>query len=136
MCKNFNSKNIFTIYFGITDSLDITSMRLLIRYYGDNWLFVKNVWVKSDGKRFDLATIGHQEPWESDNAGGKVWEWRDTVIRDSLDIESIKAISSSKETIIRFEGSQYVFDRKLNADELQCLNKMIEKYEFANGRKW
>lgn len=138
-CKapDFNkTPNLFTIYFGISETNSITPMHLIVRYHGDDWLFVENIWGRVDGDRFEIKSFNRGGEWQRDNGYGKVWEWKDREIDNTEDVEFIKKISNSKETTIRFEGAQYKYDRKLTLAEINCLKKMIAKYEFATGVKW
>ena len=109
--------------------MDDTScwLRLIYNYTGDDWVFFKNVTFAVDNERyyesFNYFDIVH------DNGGGDVWEYIDVEVSDS-DVELLKKIANSTETIVRFEGDDYSHDFVVSADDKQAIKDVITVYEL------
>jgi len=104
-------------------------LRLKIRYYGSDWLFVESFFVVVDGERFDKAYA----EFERDHGGGDVWEWYDES-PTAKDLEMIKKIISSKKATIRFVGRQYHRDHVIDTNEKRALQSVLDAYEaLAEG---
>jgi hypothetical protein len=132
--KHVNS-NGFYLYFGKEDSGRVLPMRLVVRYYADDWLFVKNAWAKVDGVNAELPQESKRlMGWERDNAGGKIWEWSDAELSTPASIATARAISNAKNVTVRFEGRQYHSDRTITAQQLKAMRDVIAAYEAATGR--
>lgn len=134
--KHANS-NGFYLYFGKDDSGQLLPLRLVARYYADDWLFVNRAWAKADGAEVNVPQKSKNIlGWERDNSGGKIWEWSDTEVMTTQDIASVRKISEAKNVTIRFEGKQYYNDRTLTASQLKSLRDVIVAYETATGKPW
>ena len=105
---------------------DTVWLRLLCNYTADDWVFFKNMTFAVDDARyyksFNYFDIVH------DNGGGDVWEYIDTEVSDS-DVEMLWAIVDSTETIIRFEGDDYVFDFTVSDTDKQSIRDVLTVYE-------
>ena len=104
-------------------------LRLSIRYYDDDWLFVRSYTIKADDKTFELVP---DDPPEHDNAGGKVWEWSDELATPHMNM--LDAIIKSRKTILRYNGSKYYHDEIVSDTQRQWLDAMIlvNRYLAAN----
>lgn len=112
----------------IVDSGENLNLRLIVQYFGDDWLFVNRAWTRISNMSVDLPL----STWERDNSGGKVWEWSDSrVSGDSL--ITVKALLETKNPVIRFEGQQYYKDFKPSPEQLQAMRKVLAAYEAATG---
>jgi hypothetical protein len=127
----------FFLYFGKKDSGQLLPIRLVVRYYADNWLFVTHAWAKVDGVKIDVPQQSQTIlGWERDNSGGKIWEWSDTAVITAQGIEAVRRISEAKDAIVRFEGRQYYDDRTLTANQLKAMREVIAAYEKATEKAW
>lgn len=76
-------------------------------FTASNWLFFESIIVSIDGKNytksFDYFDI------KRDNAAWSVWEWTDYEM-GKADIDMLKEIMESEETIIRFQGENSDYD--------------------------
>lgn len=102
-------------------------LRMVCNYTGDDWVFFKKVTFSVDGtnyyKSFNYFDIVR------DNGGGDVWEYIDTEVYDS-DIEILKAIANSNETIVRFSGDNYSKDVIIPAEDKQGIADALLVYEL------
>jgi hypothetical protein len=101
--------------------------RLVVRYSGEDWIFVKRIIVKCDEIRLNLNSTEVKR----DNSSGDVWEWIDIPFgKNEEDI--ILCIINSKETKIRFEGDKYSKDYTLSNKEKNALIDMYKFLDFNN----
>lgn len=122
-----NSRGFYT-YIGLDENEDPT-LRLVIRYYGDDWLFISKILVKPDDALFEI----YPEKMERDN-DSDVWEWMDIVPNDT-NIAMLVSIISSKNTKVRFEGKQYYKDWTLTQKEIKGLNDTQKYYSLLREKK-
>ena len=104
-----------------------TWLRLLYNYTGSDWIFFEQVTIAADDQRFyDFFSY-----WDvvRDNSGGRVWEYIDVEVSDS-DIEMLRAIADSEETIIRFEGDDYCYDLTVTDADKTGIRQVLEAYEL------
>lgn len=96
--------------------------RLVVRFSGEDWIFVKRIIVKCDEIKLNLNTTDVKR----DNSSGDVWEWID-ISYDRNEQDIVLCIINSKEIKIRFEGDQYSKDYTLTSKEK---NALIDMYKF------
>lgn len=132
----YRNANGLYLYFSKDASGEYSPIRLLIQYESDSWLFVKTAWAKADGVRIDLPTVTNRMGWERDNGGGSIWEWSDTPLIRSTEIDQIRKLAFSKSATVRFEGRQYYDDRKLTPKQLNAMRNVIAAYEEVTGKPW
>ncbi len=131
------NSNGFYLYFGKEDSGRFLPLRLVVRYYADDWLFVSRAWAKADAAKLDIPQESKSLfGWERDNSGGKIWEWSDTDVTTAQDIATVRRITEAKNVTVRFEGKQYYNDKTLTASQLKALRDVIAAYEAATGKPW
>lgn len=118
----------FHLYFGQRKS-DTPWLRLKIRYYADDWLFIDSFFVVADGQRFEKPLA----KFERDHGSGSIWEWYDENVSVS-DMAMIKAIIRSKKATIRFTGNQYHKDHVITAQEKKSLQNVIDAFEALGGK--
>lgn len=126
----------FYLYFGKNDKAGLSDLRLVVRYYGDDWLFVQKAWAKADGREISIPQEANRLGWERDNKGGKVWEWSDTFLDQPGEKAEIRRLAAAKSVTVRFEGKQYYKDRALSGQQLKAMREVIEAYEKASGKPW
>lgn len=113
-------------YLGL-DSNNNVWIRLIFNYTGSDWVFFKNVITVADGSRhtfsFRYFDIVH------DNSGGRVWEYIDTDVSES-ELDTLRTIADSKETLVRYEGDNYSHDITLSATDKAALRDTIKAYDL------
>jgi hypothetical protein len=129
-----DSGNAFYLYFGRRDDGTLLPLRLLLRYYGDSWLFVEKAWAKADGVEVIVPQVRDKyRGWERDNGGGSIWEWSDTAVTEASDLSSVRQLANAKAVTVRFEGRQYYGDRKLSPQQLKAMREVLDAYKAAGG---
>lgn len=111
-------------YLGQED--DRVWLRLLCNYTSDDWVFFQKLIFAVDGEQYTKSFSYFDVV--RDNAYGDVWEYVDLEVSDS-DVEMLWAIANSSETIIRFEGDDYVYDFTVNAGDKEAIRQVLTAYE-------
>ena len=109
----------------IGTSSGFTWLRLKYLYTGDSWIFFKSITISVDGKRYE-AEFSYWDVERDNNTD--VWEWVDVSATDA-DIEMLKAIANSKETIVRFRGDQYHYDLVVSQSDKNGIKDVLAAYE-------
>ncbi len=111
-----------------------TSPWLCIRYNytGDDWVFWKTLTISVDGNNY--YKIFSYYDIVRDNEYGNVWEYYDEALdynepMDSSTIEMLTAIVNSKETIVRFQGSDYYDDITISKADKTAIKETLRLYE-------
>lgn len=106
---------------------------LVITYHftDDDWVFWKQVIVAADEKRYTVSVNYHDVI--RDNEYGNVWEWYDEALdvnlpMDADRIQMLQAIANSTETIVRFQGDEYVFDFTVTAEDKTAITETLALY--------
>ena len=119
-----NSRSYVLPYIGHQGSS--TWLRLKFHYTGDNWLFFEKITISIDGENY-YKTYSYYDV-ERDNGSGDVWEWVD-ISPTNADIEMLKKIADSKETIVRFQGDNYHYDLTVKSSDKTAINQVLTAYE-------
>ena len=122
----YTNQNGFFIYAG-KRSAGGPWLRLRIQYLAEDWLFIQSFVVVADGQRFERNRV----KFERDN-NSRIWEWYDENLTDA-DLQMIKAIISSKEAVIRFNGRQYRKDKTITASQKAALQNVLDAYKALGG---
>ena len=101
-------------------------LRLLCNYTSDSWVFFDQMTFAVDDERY-YKTFSYFDVVR-DNGGGDVWEYVDMEVSDA-DVEMLWDIANSNETIIRFEGDDYVYDFTVNAADKEAIRQVLTVYE-------
>lgn len=104
-----------------------TWLRMKIKYYGDDWLFVQSYKIAADSLRWESPLI----QFERDHSGGDVWEWIDKAPTDE-DLRNMRALASAENPIIRFQGRQYYSDFKLTDEQQKSISSILKLYKLFN----
>lgn len=128
--KYVNTKGFYT-YIGMKD--DNVWERLVIRYHGEDWLFIQKIMIKADESIFEITPKKVERGNDS-----QVWEYID-ITPDKTEIAMISNVIASKATKIRFEGKQHYFDWTLSSKEVKAMkdtqiyfNLLSEKKQLEN----
>lgn len=114
-------KSFVLPYIGINDN-DIW-LRMVCNYTADDWVFFENIIFSVDGKNY-YKSFNYNDVVR-DNEGGDVWEYVDIEVGES-EIDILKAIANSEETIVRFEGDNYYRDITIsNGDKKGILDALL-----------
>lgn len=121
-----NSRSYVLPYIGVNSSGNAW-LRLVFHYTGDSWIFFKKITVSVDGqnyvKDFDYFEVSR------DNGGGDVWEYVD-ISPSSADINMLRTIAASKETIVRFQGDDYYFDLTVKSSDKTAITSVLDAYNL------
>lgn len=130
--------NSFFLYFGVMDSGTFGDLRLVARYFDDDWLFVHSAWAKADNERvvFPQVASGAFGGWKRDHDSGEIWEWSDKEVDTPEGRANVRKMAEAKVVTVRFEGRQYYNDRKLTAQQLKSMREVIAAYEQMTGEPW
>lgn len=101
-------------------------LRMKIRYYGDDWLFLEGVKFLIDGTVIDYPFNKYEV--KRDNSGGSVWEWVDVKVNEN-EMGLLTLLADGNSIEMRFLGSQYRRDRKITKAERQAIKDMLSAFE-------
>jgi hypothetical protein len=123
------------LYIGKSDGSAAPWLRFVIRYSGDDWLFIEKYIVKTDAATHTLVPDSYgASAVERDNGYGGIWEWWD-VSADSEHLAVVRAILSSKSSTLRYEGKQYYRDRPITDAERTALRRTLDAFDvLSRGR--
>lgn len=123
----YNNANAFYLYIGKRGA-GAPWLRLRIQYHASDWLFINSFTVVADGQRFDRSGVR----FERDN-NNMIWEWYDENLSAS-DLQMIRAVIASKETVIRFNGRQYRKDVTITSAQRAALQNVLDAYTALGGK--
>ena len=121
-----NIRSYILPYIGKFDS-GLNVLHMVYHYTGDNWVFYDEIIFLIDGDR-RTKTFSYGDV-DRDNGYGDVWERADTRPTKS-EIEMLKKIAESKETIVRFQGDSKQYDFTVSAADKQAINDVLTIYEI------
>ena len=104
-------------------------LRLICNYTGDDWVFFKGIIFAVDGTQYTRSY--NYFDIVRDNESGDVWEYIDSEVTDS-DVELLKKIANSNETIVRFQGDDYSHDFIVSAADKEAIKNVVTVYELKN----
>lgn len=105
-------------------------LRWKIRYYGDDWLFIRKYRVKID--EAEPTTLLPTRDIKHDNSGGSVWETFDESAIEHAHV--LNQIMNSQTTLLRMEGTEGVKDVTLDSTDLQRLRDVLLVYRSLGGQ--
>lgn len=130
MPKYYNVRSFFFPYIGRLTDTGYTWLRVKANYYGDDWVFFNEIIISADGENTSVK-FGSFET-EHKIAYGGVAEIGD-FMPDESQIEALKSIENSKETIIRFVGDSSYYDLVLSAADKQAIIEVLAAYEYLRN---
>jgi len=125
----YRNANVFELYFG-TQKGSNTTLRFVIQYYGEDWLFIEKFLFNVDGYTYEIEPS--YGDIESDN-DSKVWEWFDTKPNKG-EVDLIKRIIKSKKAVMRIEGSKYYKDVTISSTQKKALGRVLTVYTGLGGK--
>lgn len=126
--RKFLNRNEFYVYLG-KRSTGKPWMVMEIQYTAKDWLFIQKYTISVNGKNF-IITPKYGEI-KRDHGSGEIWEWYQDI---NPNLNMIKLIAKSKETIIRSHGKDYTKDRILTYREKKAIREILEAYEALGGK--
>ena len=99
-------------------------MRVVYNFTDDDWVFFKKITVAADEKRYYRSFEDYDIVRDVD---GGVREYID--IDGVSDVEMLLAIANSKETIVRFEGEEFVYDFIVKEIDKRAIREVLLVYE-------
>lgn len=123
----YTNQNGFFLYIGNRGG-SLPSLRLRIQYFAKKWLFIESFVMFADSHRFERNRV----KFERDN-NSEIWEWYDEPLTDA-DLEMIKAVIVSKESVIRFNGRQYKVDKTITPTQKTALQNVLDAYNALGGK--
>jgi hypothetical protein len=100
-------------------------LRLVINYYGEDWLFMKRYLLNIDDELYAIQAEGVIE----DVDGGKISETADLLVDDEI-LPILEAIAKTRGITLRYVGKNLYFDRDLNIDELLGTKHVLNAYKL------
>lgn len=125
----YTNANGFYLYFGTQKGSNPT-LRFMIQYYGEDWLFIEKYLFNVDGYRSEIDPSYGDVETDNDS---KVWEWFDTKPSNS-EVELIKKIVKSKKAVMRIEGSKYYKDVTISSTQKKALGRVLTVYAGLGGK--
>ena len=110
-------------YIGMDDHGGVW-MRVVYNFTNDDWVFFKKITVAADEKRYYRRFEDYDIVHDVD---GGVREYID--IDGVSDVEMLLAIANSKETIVRFEGDEFVYDFIVKEIDKRAIREVLLVYE-------
>ncbi len=110
-------------YIGMDDHGGVW-MRVVYNFTDDDWVFFKKITVAADEKRYYRSFEDYDIVRDVD---GGVREYID--IDGVSDVEMLLAIANSKETIVRFEGEEFVYDFIVKEIDKRAIREVLLVYE-------
>ena len=101
-------------------------LRLNMSYYGDNWIFFEKAILSYDGNSKTIPFDKYKDK-ETDNSSGKVWEWIDVSVNESLR-NFLREFAKSKNAKMRFSG-KYTKTRTLTYNERKGILDVLNGYD-------
>lgn len=121
-----NSRSYVLPYIGVAEYS--TWLRLQYHYTGSDWVFFDNITVAIDDQRY-YFTYDYFDV-NRDNNGGMVWEWVDHS-PSKEELEMLRAIADSEETIVRFQGDTYYYDLTVSQSDKKAIETVLVAYEIV-----
>lgn len=100
-------------------------LRLFISYYGDDWIFFDKAQLLI-GNYSCTIPFNKYEDKDTDNSGGKVWEWIDVPVDETL-ITSIGALGTADKATLRLSG-KYSDERDITSIEKKAFQQVLDGY--------
>jgi len=114
-----------------SDDRGVNDIRMVINYFGDDWIFWDKVTFLVDGKRFEFDYS--MEETYRDAFGGDVSEYYDVLVNGEEDF--LKEISNCVSFKYRLSGKQW-YERELKKAEVDDLKEAVKLYELVTANRF
>lgn len=119
----------FYIYLGQSTNSQAPFLRMVIKYAGTDWLFIRKYKFVADQVSTEIEADGTKLEQKPEEDG--VYERLDTIISPEQ-IPLLEKISTSKESVIRFYGKDTFKDHVISKNEKAAIREILQLY---NGLK-
>lgn len=124
----FDNVNSTSCYF-TTSNEGIQPLRFNLKFYNDDWIFIKHLSLLIDSNVFTIYPI---DIINTDTKGGMISEIVDEDISYKYDL--IKALYRANNVKIKIYGSQYYDIRTVSKKELNAIKETISLYKIMGGK--
>ena len=107
-------------------------IRLLMSYYGSDWIFFENAYLSYDGNTIRIPFDKYRDK-KSENSGGMVWEWIDVMVEPST-LAYLKKYVNADNPKMRLSG-KYTETRTLSANEIKAMKEILLAYDVLKNEK-
>lgn len=105
------------------------SLRFVVQYYADDWLFFKKIQFSIDDNAYEFVPLNT----ETDNGdGGKIWEWFDESLTPT-DHDLIYALSEAKTAKMKLIGRQYHDIKVISKAQITDIKRALDLYHAMGG---
>ena len=126
---HYTNSNLTSIYIGQKEGE--VWLRMVMSYYGDDWIFFKNAYLSYDGKTKDISFDEYRDKKTENDSS--VWEWIDvSVDRDILSF--LKQMVNGKSVKMRLSG-KYTKTRNLTTKEINGIKDVLLGYDVLLNEK-
>ena len=122
--NSVTTRKYFLPYIGSTEQGEV--LRFVFNYCADDWLFMDEALILVDGERYTVNLRGIKREYISYYAG--LYERADFVADDS-EIEMLKKIINSKETIVRLNGDKYYSEFTVSVNDKVAMEQVLTAYD-------
>jgi hypothetical protein len=121
---HYSNSNLTSLYMGNKDGN--TWVRLEMSYYGDDWIFFEKAYLSYEGNTKEVIFDRYKNK-ETENDGGKVWEWIDVQV-DEPTMSFLRSLAQSNDAKMRLSG-KYSKTRNLSSNERKAILDILDGYE-------
>ena len=128
-----NSSTRIRVYFGKANGTSAPwTPNIIVQYVSEDWLFIEKITVKTDSNTYTLSGKVNRDSGERINGDVGIWEWINEAVT-GYTARMLLDISSSKKTIVRFEGRQYYNDYVVPESNKQTIREMLAAWKYSGG---
>ena len=128
-----NSSTRIRVYFGKASGASAPwTPNIIVQYVSEDWLFIEKITVKTDSNTYTLSGKVNRDSGERINGDVGIWEWINEEVTGDT-VRMLLDISSSKKTIVRFEGQQYYNDYVVPDSNKQTIREMLAAWKYSGG---
>lgn len=121
--------NVFYVYLGQKD--ENVWARLIAGFVKEEWVFFREIIINVDGERYSID-FKSRDKKKDVVRGNVIFEFIDIPAKSYVDM--LKHISTSKKTIIRYQGDTYRYDVTISQKQKGALKRILRYYELISNR--
>lgn len=106
-------------------------LRLVIRYWADDWLFIKSYHLIVDSQDYYI-TASDNEVVQHVTSGGDITETLDRLV-DTYEYGTLKTVSVGKVVKMRFNGEHYYDDIAIGYNQKLAIKQVLDAYKAIGG---
>ena len=105
-------------------------LRMLMSYYGSNWIFFEYAYLSYDGNTIEIPFDRYRDK-KTENSGGMVWEWIDIKVESNI-LSYLKKFVKGDKPKMRLSG-KYTETRNLSANEIKAMKEILLAYDVLKN---